>query len=466
MKIRVGAATDVGRVRERNEDSLLTAPPLYAVADGMGGHRGGNVASSIAVGTLAGIAEAGRWPELAGQFRSANKSILDRSRDDRSLAGMGTTLTAAFMDGEAFHIAHVGDTRAYLLRDGDFRLLTEDHTLVHQMEKQGRITKEEAETHPQRSILIRALGVDEPLEVDEFILQVQEGDRLLMCSDGLYGMVGDGAIEEVLETVRAPQEVAETLIEMANRAGGMDNITVVVLDFEPGEGVEGTILDPPKLEDVDRSGTAEIPVVDDEPPTDLTVARPIPVPPGRAAQAEGEAASAAAAASARAPAAPPSAAPRQPVAAPPAPSGSLGPPRRRRYAVMALGILLGVALVGVGTRIYLDTRWFVGFHENQVAIFRGIPYKVAGVGLFGVTGNPFPITIEQLDGVGTWVADLKEGVTVGSLEEARDLVAQIVQDVAEERATGPAGDAQPPDPGGGTEPEAPGGDEAGTTAAS
>ena len=166
MKVRVGASTDVGKARERNEDSFLSAPPLYAVADGMGGHRGGNVASSLAMRVISEIAQPGNWGQLSEQVREANRAILDQARGDRTLSGMGTTITAAFMDQDELHLAHVGDSRAYLLRGGEFSLLTEDHTLVHRMVQEGKITAEEAEHHPQRSILIRALGVEDPVEVD------------------------------------------------------------------------------------------------------------------------------------------------------------------------------------------------------------------------------------------------------------------------------------------------------------
>src|SRR6266511_4221226 len=237
MKVRVGAATDVGRARERNEDSLLAAPPLYAVADGMGGHRGGNVASQLALTVLARLGD-GSWDRLADQVREANRAILERSRGDRSLSGMGTTITAAFMEGDDVHLAHVGDSRAYLFRDGELHRLTEDHTLVHRMALEGKITEAEEENHPQRSILIRALGVEEPVEVDEVPVRVVPGDRVLLCSDGLHSMVGEEEIEEIFRTASDPQEAAERLVESANRAGGLDNVTVVVLDFEAGDGVE------------------------------------------------------------------------------------------------------------------------------------------------------------------------------------------------------------------------------------
>ena len=188
MRVSVGAATDIGQVREGNEDSYLLVAPLYAVADGMGGHRGGEVASSLALETVQGLFERHEGT-LSDQVVQANRAVFERSQNDRSVSGMGTTLTAALIDGDEVHFVHVGDSRAYLLRDGQLTQLTEDHTLVHRMVVEGEITPAEAETHPHRSILTRALGVDENVEVDEGEVEVQGGDRILLCTDGLTGMV-------------------------------------------------------------------------------------------------------------------------------------------------------------------------------------------------------------------------------------------------------------------------------------
>ena len=230
MRVTAAAATDVGLVREGNEDSYLTEGPLFAVADGMGGHRGGEVASQLAVETLEKLFKEGAG-DLPDQVQEANRVVFERSVLDRKVAGMGTTLTAALVEGDRVRLAHVGDSRAYLLRDGTLRLLTEDHTLVHRMVSEGEISKEEAETHPQRSVLTRALGVDTVVDVDDDSLQVRPGDRLLLCTDGLTSMVSEDEIEDVLRTVPNPQEAAQRLVRMANEAGGVDNTTVVILDF-------------------------------------------------------------------------------------------------------------------------------------------------------------------------------------------------------------------------------------------
>ncbi|HEY6652261.1 MAG TPA: Stp1/IreP family PP2C-type Ser/Thr phosphatase [Actinomycetota bacterium] len=230
MKVTAAVATDVGLVRDGNEDSYLTDEPLFAVADGMGGHRGGEVASQLAVQTLEKLFKKGIG-ELPDQVQEANRVVFERSVVDEKVAGMGTTLTAALVEGDRIRLAHVGDSRAYLLREGDLRLLTEDHTLVHRMVTEGEISKEEAETHPQRSVLTRALGVETVVDVDDDTVQVRPGDRLLLCTDGLTSMVSEQAVEEVLRAVPDPQEAAQRLVQLANEGGGADNTTVVVLDF-------------------------------------------------------------------------------------------------------------------------------------------------------------------------------------------------------------------------------------------
>ncbi len=233
MRIEVGVATDIGRVREGNEDSYLVDPPLYAVADGMGGHRGGEVASELALETIESLFREGATT-LVEQVREANRAVFARSQADRAVSGMGTTLTAAHVEGGAVRLAHVGDSRAYLLRSGALRQLTDDHTLVNRMVKTGEITESEAEVHPHRNVLTRSLGTEAEVHVDEEQVPLMDGDRVLLCSDGLFGMVTEDQIQAILEAEPAPQRVADRLIKAANRAGGVDNITVIVLDAHDG----------------------------------------------------------------------------------------------------------------------------------------------------------------------------------------------------------------------------------------
>ena len=228
--------THVGRVREGNEDSLFPAdsgtsdgPVILMVADGMGGAVAGEVASSVAVeADSAQPADDETSPE--DRVVAANRAVIDATREDPSLAGMGTTMTLVRLnDDTTADFAHVGDSRAYLLRDGELRLLTTDHTLVHELIELGRITPEEAEHHPHRHLITRVLGLG-PITVDAFSLDLREGDRLLLCSDGLNTMVSDFTIAQLLNTGQGVEPTAWALIEHANTAGGLDNTTVVVID--------------------------------------------------------------------------------------------------------------------------------------------------------------------------------------------------------------------------------------------
>ena len=226
-----GSRTDVGYVRERNEDSLLVAPPLFVVCDGMGGHEAGDVASEIAVTTVA--AKAPKTPNAAALGRAveeANLQIVRAAKAGRGKAGMGTTCTAAMMDGDELVIAQVGDSRAYLLHQGALQQLTRDHSVVADLVEAGEITKEEARTHQWRSYITRALGLDPHTKPDLYEIEVSEGDRLLLCSDGLYSMVDDDVIRKLMRDIPDPQKCADALVDAALSAGGSDNVTVVVAD--------------------------------------------------------------------------------------------------------------------------------------------------------------------------------------------------------------------------------------------
>jgi serine/threonine protein phosphatase PrpC len=370
MKVTAAAATDIGLVREGNEDSYLTEEPLFAVADGMGGHRGGEVASQLAVETLEKLFKQ-RVGDLPDQVQEANRVVFERSVVDEKVAGMGTTLTAALVEGDRVRLAHVGDSRAYLLRDRKLRLLTEDHTLVHRMVSEGEISQEEAETHPQRSVLTRALGVDTVVDVDDDTVQVRPGDRLLLCTDGLTSMVSEEEIEEVLRTVPDPLDAAQRLVRMANEAGGVDNTTVVVLDFSDDDAAA-------------------------EPNEHATSTRPViaPVPTVRPARS-----------------------------------------RRRlptRKLLVWAGIIVALAVVGlVGLRLYLDSQWYVGVSDGHVAIFRGIPTEVAGFELHHVVVET-TISAEKAESLVLY-RDLGDGRTAEDREGASAIVEQIRRDVEQIR---------------------------------
>lgn len=226
-----GSRTDVGCVRDHNEDSLLVAPPLFAVADGMGGHAAGEVASEIAITVLG--EKAPHTPDAAALGRAvedANRAVILAANEKRGRAGMGTTMTAAVLQKDRLVIAQVGDSRAYLLHQGRLQQLTRDHSLMADMIEAGRLTPEEARTHPNRSVITRALGSDPRMVPDLYEITVETGDRLLLCSDGLSSMVEDSAIESTLARTRDPQRCASMLVNEAIAAGGYDNVTVVVVD--------------------------------------------------------------------------------------------------------------------------------------------------------------------------------------------------------------------------------------------
>lgn len=231
-----GSRTDIGRVRPHNEDSLIVTPPVYAVADGMGGHEAGEIASEVAVETLA--VHAPRHPDpqgLARAFKAANRAVFRAVSEGRGKAGMGTTLTAAIVEGTQIVVAHVGDSRAYLLHQGVLQRITRDHSLVADLIEQGRITEAEARYHPNRSVITRALGSDANMQADVYEVDASHGDRLLLCTDGLSGMIEDERIAHILKSVADPQEACEALIVAANEAGGHDNITAIVVDIVGGE---------------------------------------------------------------------------------------------------------------------------------------------------------------------------------------------------------------------------------------
>jgi PPM family protein phosphatase len=419
MNVSVGAASDIGQVREGNEDSYLVIAPLYAVADGMGGHRGGEVASNLALETVEELFTQGSGT-LAEQVEQANRAVFERSQQDRSVSGMGTTLTAALIDGGRVHLAHVGDSRAYLFRGGELSLLTEDHTLV----------QEEAETHPHRSILTRALGVDAAVQVDESDVDVAGGDRILLCSDGLTGMVSDEQIREILGRNPDPQPAVDELVKEANRAGGIDNITAVILDFvDDGSGTQTTAA-----AEVPHAPTQERPIPRR---SDITiVGAPIPEPPPEASSLGTSPGSAPLTGPRRSHAGGTATSTKPRVAPSPARSPSPAPPptphpsSRHRGRKIALwgGVALAVLVLGVvGGKLYLDRQWFVGVSDGRVAIFRGVPTEVVGVELNSVVVET-TIPAEDAQALHPY-RDLSEGITADDRAGADEIVEQIRKDV-------------------------------------
>ncbi|MGA8717547.1 MAG: Stp1/IreP family PP2C-type Ser/Thr phosphatase [Solirubrobacteraceae bacterium] len=284
--------TDTGRQRRDNEDSAFARAPVFVVADGMGGAQAGEVASRIAVEAFEqGLPDSGSPEErLATRVREANAQIYERSRADRGRAGMGTTLTAAYVDDTHVAIAHVGDSRAYLFRDGTLQRLTQDHSLVDELVRRGKLTEEQAAEHPQRSIITRALGPEPDVEVDTWTYPARAGDVVLLCSDGLTSMISEERVKATLVEHENLDEAGDALIREANEAGGRDNITVVLFRLEEigaddaaGEETMVGVAVPhdalgTRNEESDSSGATAVAVA--PPPTRSAAQRMSPMPPG------------------------------------------------------------------------------------------------------------------------------------------------------------------------------------------
>jgi serine/threonine protein phosphatase PrpC len=345
------AKTDTGRQRRANEDNLFQRAPLFAVADGMGGARAGEVASKIVVETLEQGMPEGGSPEdgLEALAQEANHRIHELASSDERRAGMGTTLTAAYVGDGVVSFAHVGDSRAYRLREDQLEMLTDDHSLVGEMVRRGKLTEREAEEHPQRSVITRALGPEGQVSIDHFSCPARGGDVFLLCSDGLTSMVEHETVERIVRGAKSLKDAAQRLIREANERGGRDNITVVLF----------------RLEDVgDAAGEEQPTQAGADAPTSNEV---------RDALAAAEAAPAA-----EAPPAPRRTAPlpRRPEAPPPK-------RRRRRWRPARLSGVLAVlailAIVGIGAWMASRAVYFVGTDDKGfVTVYRGVPWELPG----------------------------------------------------------------------------------------
>jgi serine/threonine protein phosphatase PrpC len=390
IALRYAARSDVGLLREGNEDSAYASGRLLAVADGMGGHAHGEVASSVAIAAMASLEEAQQGGDLLNAIeaavRDANRRLHEMVGRDPSLKGMGTTLTAMLWNGTQVALVHVGDSRAYLLRRGELYQITHDHTLVQQLVDDGRITPEEAATHPQRSILLRALDGSGEVDPDLTLREAQVGDRYLLCSDGLSGVVSAETLHATLTNIDDPEEVVRQLIDLANRGGGPDNITCVLADVLeisddqqlPAEaaivGAAGmNRLDPTKDLQPGRAGavTAPQPVLSDddfdEPVAEATSRRS----------------------------------------------------RKRRRLWPVLFTVLGVGVVGVAAGVYFGYQWtqdqfFVGARGGEVVIYQGIKKEVGPFQLFHVS-RPTGRKLSQLSEADQ--ALVKSGIPVTTVDE-------------------------------------------------
>jgi PPM family protein phosphatase len=381
MQLRFGAATDVGRMRTNNEDSYLSERPVAAVADGMGGHNAGEVASAIAIEELTALKGMGPWPneraatdDLKQAIVRANRRIREMAAGDRELNGMGTTLVAVLEDGDSVHLANVGDSRAYLLRQGELTQVTVDHTLVQELVDDGRLSPKDAERHPQRSMITRALGVDRQVEIDLFTYKLLPGDRLVLCSDGLSDVLKPAEIRNALLRVRDPQKAAERLVALAVEGGGPDNVTVIVIDTEHADAEPDTTGDlAPGVE----SATGAMPAVADSEAAERGG-------DGRAARA--------------------------------AKDRSLRLHRRLQRLLLALIVVALVAVAVLAGRGFLFSRYWVGFDGDTVAVFQGVPGDVAGLHLSRLVERS-PVTRDQVPS--GYAARLDDGVPADGLDDAR-----------------------------------------------
>jgi protein phosphatase len=408
--------SDTGRARRENEDSFYARSPMFAVADGMGGAQAGEVASQLAVEVLQKGLPDGRGSveqRLRDLVEEANARINALSRTDDQRAGMGTTMTLAYVGEDELSVAHVGDSRLYRLRDGGFERLTDDHTLVEELVRQGKLTPQEADTHPQRSIITRALGPEAAVETDSHTWPARGGDVYLICSDGLTSMISEGQVGEIMVSARSLEEAGRRLIDAANAAGGRDNITVILF----------------RLEDVAAAGTGG--------PQDTTEHEAVATAPRgeEARTGPATAAGAAAAGPATAVAARPATAEaetaaadtarrREPRTPRPPRGGEDGPRRRRRRVPTGLLVAFFVAVAVALSAYYASqTVYFVGASDDGfVAVYRGLPYDLpAGLHLYS-TNYTSGVPVDELP------AGQRRLVTNHKLrarDDAQDLVRQL-----------------------------------------
>jgi PPM family protein phosphatase len=369
--------TDTGRQRQANEDSYFARAPLFAVADGMGGAQAGEVASRIAARAFERRRDVSKEEPAEGQLeeiaQEANREIHQLAQRDSSRAGMGTTLTAALLRDNEVAFGHVGDSRAYLLRNGELKRLTKDHSLVEELRRQGRLTEEQAEEHPQRSIITRALGPEPSVNVDTMTFPARDGDIFLLCSDGLTTMVSDDEIREILAGSRNLRTAVNKLVDAANRGGGRDNITAVafrVADAEAPQADEGATL---------ISRTAE--------QAGLTRERMR----GATDRLRGQ--------------------------------GPVPTPSRRKRVLKWAAAFLVVAAVVVAGVLFVRSIYFLGTDDQgNVAVYRGLPYELPfGVGLYS---KQYSIPVQ----VGALSEDRQRAVT-GHTLRGKDDATSLAEDI-------------------------------------
>jgi serine/threonine protein phosphatase PrpC len=418
-------ATHAGRVRRKNEDAYYAEPPLFAVADGMGGALAGELASRIAVQALGELVEEGSDEErLASTVRLANRRVAERATTDPRASGMGSTVTAALVGPTSVAFAHVGDSRAYLWRGGVLTRLSDDHSLVAEWVKAGALAPEEAALHPQRSVITRALGADWQVEVDTWTTPARAGDVILLCTDGLTGFVDEAAIATALTQNDDLDVAVHALVDAANAAGGEDNITAVAVRLEVDEA--GTV--PPAAAAAgDERETGEIDVAGESAPESTAVAVAVAAPP----EAEKEAPAPAEPLSSRPVPVPLPRSGETLISVPPVVTGfGSGTPVRRRGRARRLGVFAAVValMLCVLWAALIGLRWshFVGVDPatGKVAVYQGVPYDLGGgVKLFTL------VHVSRIPAATLPAARRKHlfDHSLRSSESARSLVAKLEQ---------------------------------------
>ncbi|MCB5163356.1 protein phosphatase 2C domain-containing protein [Streptomyces bambusae] len=462
LSLRFAAGSHKGMIREGNEDSGYAGPRLLAIADGMGGQAAGEVASSEVISTLVQLDDDVPGSDLLTSLGSAVQRANDQLRvmveEDPQLEGMGTTLTALLWTGQRLGLVHVGDSRAYLLRDGVLTQITQDHTWVQRLVDEGRITEEEATTHPQRSLLMRALGSGDHVEPDLSIREVRAGDRYLICSDGLSGVVSHQTLEETLAGYHGPHETVQALIQLALRGGGPDNITCIVADVLDNGSVDtlaGQFTDTPVVvgavaenqHQLFDGGAMQTPAGR---ASGLGRRHAAPPAPGFGPPGSGDAPGYG--------------------AAPEGPYGSFGdhdgyddfdddgddfaPRKGRKWLKRSLVLLVVAGVIGGG--LYGGWRWtqtqyYVGVQDEHVALFRGISQDLAMIKLSKVEKDHPEIELKYLPPF--QLKQLKETISQGSRAGAEKKIDELAVQASackKDEARRKAEETSKPAPDGGT----------------
>ncbi|WP_419996576.1 Stp1/IreP family PP2C-type Ser/Thr phosphatase [Streptomyces boninensis] len=413
LSLRFAAGSHDGMIREHNEDSGYAGPRLLAVADGMGGQAAGEVASSEVISTIVQLDEdipgSDILTSLGTAVERANDQLRDMVEEDPQLEGMGTTLTALLWTGQRLGLVHVGDSRAYLLRDGQLTQITQDHTWVQRLVDEGRITEEEATTHPQRSLLMRALGSGDHVEPDLSIREVRAGDRYLICSDGLSSVVTDQTIEDTLASYQGPHETVQELIQLALRGGGPDNITVIiadVVDVDDNDTLAGQLNDTPVVVGAVAENQQQLHEGPSTPAARAaSLGRPVPPQGGFGPPAGGEA---------------------DPYGLGYNDEDFIKPPKR--YKWLKRGLLIAVIAGGIGFGAYKGYEWtqdqyYVGANGNHVAVYQGLDQKLAWINLSDVSEDHPDIELKYLPKYQQ--KQVEDAITVSDRTQAQDKVSDL-----------------------------------------